>query len=57
MVSSQILKGCLDELREITRTEFCLQDTAGKIVVCTQFGQPQPETIVSAFVMRPSPLY
>ena len=49
MVSSQILKGCLDELREITRTEFCLQDTAGKIVVCTQFGQPQPETIVSAF--------
>ena len=26
MITSQIIKSCLEELREITKTQFCVQD-------------------------------
>ena len=42
MVSSQVLKGCLEQLRAITRIEFCVQDTAGRVIAQTE-GAEAPE--------------
>ena len=42
MVSSQIIKGCLEQLRTITKTEFCVQDTSGKVIAQTE-GADTPE--------------
>ena len=36
MVSSQIIRGCLEQLKAITRIEFCVLDTAGGIVAQTE---------------------
>ena len=36
MVSSQIIRGCLEQLRTITRIEFCLQDITGNVVAQTE---------------------
>ena len=33
MLTSQIIKNCLQELCSITRTQFCVQDTAGNVIV------------------------
>lgn len=49
MVSSQVIKGCLEEIREITRIEFCVQDANGNVVASTP-GVEIPESgIVAAF--------
>ena len=42
MVSSQIIKGCLEQLRTITKIEFCVQDTSGKVIAQTE-GADTPE--------------
>ncbi len=36
MISSQIIKNCLEELRVISRTEFCVQDSAGNVIAATE---------------------
>ncbi len=36
MISSQIIRTCLEELRSITRTEFCVQDPAGNVLAATE---------------------
>ena len=47
MVSSQVLKGCLEQLRTITRIEFCLLDTAGRTIAQTE-GADIPEQALTA---------
>ena len=42
MVSTQVIKGCLEQLRAITRIEFCVQDTAGRVIAQTE-GAEAPE--------------
>ena len=46
MVSSQIIKGCLEQLRTITKTEFCVQDTSGKVIAHTE-GADAPEEVLT----------
>ena len=46
MVSSQIIKGCLEQLRTITKTEFCVQDTSGKVIAQTE-GADAPEEVLT----------
>ncbi len=42
MVSAQVIRGCIEKLRSITRTEFCVQDIAGNVVAQTE-GAVVPE--------------
>ena len=49
MVTSQILKSSLEELRAISRVEFCLQDTMGTPIVVTEGAQVPESAVVSAF--------
>ena len=53
MISSQVLKTCLTELRDISKVEFCLQDTAGKVIVNTGGAQVQESGIISFFAASP----
>ncbi len=53
MISSQVLKTCLTELRDISKVEFCLQDTAGKVIVNTGSAQVQDGSIISFFASSP----
>ena len=46
MVSSQIIKGCLEQLRTITKIEFCVQDTSGKVIAQTE-GADAPEEVLT----------
>ncbi len=36
MLSSQTIKNCLEELRMISRTEFCVQDSVGNVIAATE---------------------
>ena len=47
MVSSQVIRGCLEQLRTITRIEFCVQDIDGNIVAQTE-GAAAPEKEMAA---------
>ena len=47
MVSSQVIKGCLEELRAITKTEFAVQDTAGNVIALTE-GAKEPDRALAA---------
>ena len=47
MVSSQIIRGCLEQLRTITRIEFCVQDVAGNVVAQTE-GASSPDKSMAA---------
>ena len=47
MVSSQIIRGCLEQLRTITRIEFCVQDAAGNVVAQTE-GASSPDKSMAA---------
>ena len=51
MVSSQIIRGCLDQLRAITRTEFCVQDISGGVVAQTE-GAAVPDRDMAAGFAR-----
>ena len=47
MVSTQVIKGCLEQLRAITRIEFCVQDTAGRVIAQTEGAEaPEPALAV-----------
>lgn len=49
MVSSQVIKGCLEQLHAITRTDFCVQDIGGNVVAQTE-GAPVPaRDVVTGF--------
>ena len=47
MVSSQIIRGCLEQLRAITKVEFCVQDLSGNIVAQTE-GAAAPDSNMAA---------
>ena len=47
MVSSQVIRGCLEQLRTITKTEFCVQDISGNPVVQTE-GAVLPDRNMTA---------
>lgn len=49
MVSSQVIKGCLEQLRIITKTEFCVQDTAGNPVALTEGAVLPDRNMVAGF--------
>ena len=49
MVSSQIIRGCLEQLRAITRTEFCVQDTSGGDVAQTEGAVAPNRNMVTGF--------
>ena len=49
MVTSQILKNCLEELRAISRTEFCLQDPVGTPIVTTEGAAVPEQQVIAAF--------
>ena len=49
MVTSQILKNCLEELRAISRTEFCLQDPVGTPIVVTEGAAVPEQQVIAAF--------
>ena len=49
MVSSQIIRGCLEQLKAITRIEFCVLDTAGGIVAQTEGVNVPDKVMVRGF--------
>ena len=53
MITSQIIKSCLEELREITKTQFCVQDLKGNVIAATAQAEVPEAAIVSAFAGMP----
>ena len=49
MVSTQVIKGCLEQLRAITRIEFCVQDTAGRVIAQTEGAQAPEQALAVGF--------
>ena len=49
MVSSQVIRGCLEQLRAITKVEFCVQDTAGALVAQTENAAAPDREMVTGF--------
>lgn len=49
MLSSQVIKNCLEELTAISSVQFCMQDTNGTIFAMTQGAQAPAEDIVADF--------
>ena len=53
MITSRIIKSCLEELREITKTQFCVQDLKGNVIAATAQAEVPEAAIVSAFAGMP----
>lgn len=53
MITSQIIKNCLEELCGITRTQFCVQDLTGNVIAMTQEAEVPDASIVSGFAHLP----
>lgn len=53
MITSQIIKNCLEELCGITRTQFCVQDLNGNVIASTQEAEVPDQAIVSGFAHLP----
>jgi carbohydrate diacid regulator len=53
MITSQIIKSCLEELREITKTQFCVQDLKGNVIAATAQAEVPEAAIVSGFAGMP----
>ena len=51
MVSSQVIRGCIEQLRAITRIEFCVQDTAGNMVAQTEGAETPDRNMVTGFAL------
>ena len=49
MVSSQIIRGCLEQLRTITRIEFCVQDITGNVVAQTEGAEVPDKSMAAGF--------
>lgn len=54
MISNQILQNTIDGLKAISRIDFCVLDTDGKILSTTKSNTAGYEGIVSAFVTSPA---
>ena len=50
MISNQVLQNTLEGLKEISRTEFCVIDTDGKVLASTFADFPIQYADVQAFV-------
>ena len=49
MVSSQVIRGCLEQLRTITKIEFCVQDTVGNVIAQTEGADAPDEKMTAGF--------
>ena len=49
MVSSQIIRGCLEQLQTITKIEFCVQDITGNVVAQTEGAAAPDKSMASGF--------
>ncbi|MBQ2640924.1 MAG: helix-turn-helix domain-containing protein [Lachnospiraceae bacterium] len=49
MLTSQIIKACLEEMSGITRTQFSVQDLNGNLIAATAEMQPPEAAMVSGF--------
>ena len=49
MLTSQIIKACLEEMSGITRTQFSVQDLNGNLIAATAEMKPPEASIVSGF--------
>ena len=49
MVSSQVIRGCLEQLRTITKIEFCVQDTVGNVVALTEGAAVPEQALTTGF--------
>jgi len=49
MLTSQIIKNCLEEMSTITRTQFCVQDLNGNVIAATAQMAPPEAAMVSGF--------
>lgn len=54
MISNQILQSTLEGLKGITRIDFCIMDTDGKLLVSTDTEQENYEEDIVAFVESPA---
>ena len=50
MISNQVLQNTLEGLKEISRTEFCVMDTEGKVLASTFSDVAIGQSDVQAFV-------
>ena len=53
MITSQIIKNCLEDLCAITHTQFCVQDLNGNIIAATPEAEVPDAVIVSGFANLP----
>lgn len=53
MITSQIIKNCLEELCRITHTQFCVQDLNGNVIAMTSDAEVPDASIVSGFAHLP----
>lgn len=53
MITSQIIKNCLEELCRITRIQFCVQDLNGNVIALTPDAEVPDAEIVSGFAHLP----
>ena len=51
MVSSQVIRSCLEQLRAITKTEFCVQDPSGNPIVQTEGAIPPDRNMAAVFAV------
>ena len=49
MGSSQVIRGCLEQLRTITKIEFCVQDTVGNVVALTEGAAVPEQALTTGF--------
>jgi len=54
MISNQILQNTIDGLKTISRIDFCILDTDGKILATTKNNVVGYESVVSSFVTSPA---
>ena len=53
MISSQVIKNCLEELRSITKVEFCVMDLNGIVISMTE-GATEPDAqLITGFARTP----
>ena len=49
MVSSQVIRGCLEELKTITKVNFCVQDLSGGMIAQTEDMVTPDKSLVMSF--------
>ena len=54
MISSQVIRECIEKLHAITRIEFSVQDTAGAAVAATPGMEPPDREVVQGFAGSPA---